>query len=507
MDCGFGGNSDVFGIGIRIGYYAQITAVWYSNYFYYSEAPTLRAVNNLFLLAVITAGFIYLCNAPQTYVVEAFLLLQIGKVVAVVGITDEAKYPTKYQSVSFERHLIRLLIFTLGAMFNLLFWWKGLDVMLATPCDGISKAGVGTYALYGWKVSLYGWMRIVMQIQSLFVAAFTAPVQIIDDMLGLWYILRTKRNRMLFIRAVTSGPDHCTIDSGLLKGFNQQECMPRASSDRLSREATKQQLSADANTHKPTIASTQRQRSSEKVMLEGIGEATNYLVSLLSILPGKAKSTHQKRTGTVCGGRIRYSVLVRERQKSTDTTPWLRCLYRSIAMLFNVPGYQLVNFSAFVSLISHEYDVIHWPRLFNRIHELNKSHGIPDWRYMTIASDLHLIQIPSQKPTIMWSFQATLQFLVIAILTIQVELTIIWNHMSNLNSLAPLGQLIPFIIGIGSLIKVLWGTARSCRSNDTDDSDRRIKPKDEYEKALAEYVGWKDNPREDKVRITRSATA
>lgn len=41
MSCGFVGNTDILGIGIRIGYYAQAIAVWFSNYFLYREAKAL----------------------------------------------------------------------------------------------------------------------------------------------------------------------------------------------------------------------------------------------------------------------------------------------------------------------------------------------------------------------------------------------------------------------------------------------------------------------------------
>ena len=56
MTCTFAGTSDVFGIGIRIGYYSQVLAIWFSNYFYNREISSLRATNTLFLVAVVIAG-------------------------------------------------------------------------------------------------------------------------------------------------------------------------------------------------------------------------------------------------------------------------------------------------------------------------------------------------------------------------------------------------------------------------------------------------------------------
>ncbi len=194
MDCGFAGNSDIFGIGIRVGYYTQILAVWFSNYFYFREAKALRAVNNLFLLALIVVGFISFINAQSTYVVHAFLLLQIGVVIGLVGITETARYVTKYRETSQERLLLRMTIMIFGALFNVYFWWRGLDVMLPTPC--------GTYSFYFWKVGFYGWLRTAMKVQSLFAATWTAPSYALRDAATLVYDLRMRNARASFIKAV-----------------------------------------------------------------------------------------------------------------------------------------------------------------------------------------------------------------------------------------------------------------------------------------------------------------
>ena len=199
MACGFSGNPDLFGIGIRIGYYTQITAVWFSSYFYFREAKVLRSVNNLFLLALIIVGFIYFFNAQRTYVVHAFLLLQIGIVIGLVGITETARYATRYRETSRERLVLRMTIMTFGALFNVLFWWKGLDIMLPTLC--------GTYAFYFWRAGFYGWLRTVMKVQSLFAATWTAPAYASRDAATLLYELRMRETRASFIEALTATED------------------------------------------------------------------------------------------------------------------------------------------------------------------------------------------------------------------------------------------------------------------------------------------------------------
>ncbi|XPS73225.1 hypothetical protein M3J09_005375 [Ascochyta lentis] len=51
VQCGFEGNNDIYGIGIRIGIYAQILAVWFANYFLFSEAQVLRDFVSIFSVA------------------------------------------------------------------------------------------------------------------------------------------------------------------------------------------------------------------------------------------------------------------------------------------------------------------------------------------------------------------------------------------------------------------------------------------------------------------------
>ena len=201
MSCGFQGNSDIFGLGIRIGYYSQIFAVWFSNYFYFREAKVLRAVNNLFLLALIVAGFIYIFNARSTYAIEVFLLLQIGLFTGVVGITESTRYSTAFREVSRERLIVRILIVVFGAFFNLIFWWKGLDFLLPTPCD-TDVGSTATYAFYLCRASIYGWMRVLNKIQSIFIAVFWAPSSISSDLGILIYDLRAQKARTAFASAI-----------------------------------------------------------------------------------------------------------------------------------------------------------------------------------------------------------------------------------------------------------------------------------------------------------------
>lgn len=159
MSCGFSGNADVYGVGIRIGYYTQAMAVWFANFFLLSEAAGLRAINNLFLFAMLVVALIYAFNASSTYAIDAFLLLKIGLSMGLVSIMQSTRYSTRYLKISGVRLIARTIVINAWMLLNICFWWVGLDLMLKTPC--------GTHAFFFVETNLYGWMRTAMKILSL----------------------------------------------------------------------------------------------------------------------------------------------------------------------------------------------------------------------------------------------------------------------------------------------------------------------------------------------------
>ena len=215
MPCGFDGNSDIYGIGIRIGYYTQALAVWFSNFFLLREARSLRAVNNLFLFALVIAGFIYAHDARNIFAVEAFLLLQIGLCLVFVSIMEATRYSTRYLKVSPERLAIRTLVLNAALLFNIVFWWHGLDIMRQTPCTGdenqtagTDKLPHGTYAFYVVPANLYGWMRTVMKVLSLALLTWRTIRTTMQDIWRTTHKLRMRRARAAFIQtaSMTNSP-------------------------------------------------------------------------------------------------------------------------------------------------------------------------------------------------------------------------------------------------------------------------------------------------------------
>jgi hypothetical protein len=121
---GFEGNPDIYGVGIRVGYYTQALSMWAANFFVPQEARYLRSLNILFILAMLSA-MVYLCATPtQSYAVEIFLLHQISYTIASVSVTPT--YKPKW-AWNFRHRLARDAVFVALDTFSVWFWYVGLS--------------------------------------------------------------------------------------------------------------------------------------------------------------------------------------------------------------------------------------------------------------------------------------------------------------------------------------------------------------------------------------------
>lgn len=505
MSCGFVGNADIYGIGIRIGYYAQAVAVWFSNYFLYREAKSLRATNNLFLLALTVAATIYFANAPTTHVIEAFLMLEIGVVIGLVGITERSRYSSKYVKTSNERLILRMVIIMAGGLFNVCFWWREVDLMLPTPCDDLgSRQGSRdkTYIFFFVKANIYGWVGVLVKVMSLVAIVWTAPKIITFDAVVLFYNLRMSKTRAAFVGAVESslslhdpnrkpGPEKLRRQSSRKEGLPPRG-LPASNKPRISRSNSRSKNTNQANTAQPpgerkdnATVSHKDETSEDLKLLKDIDHAIRYMEYLFSIYPTNIPPTGRKRLVRVCGKIPLY--LPQHKSHCTDTsTTYRQCCWTAIRSYFtNKPPFHLRWRTVIHMTASGQHPPWRWPRLVHRMYTLGEVSKPPDWRHVSIASDILLTQMPLVIKTRTWILMAAYQFAFIALLILQVELTIAWNHVSGLNSLSTLGQLISFILGVGGLIKVLWAKWRlvSGGLEETEPEQGR-----DYEKAMATFL-------------------
>ena len=170
VQCGFVGDSDVLGIGIRIGYYTQALSVWFANYFILSEAKALRSINLLFLVALFI-GLVWLSHRPEgTHAIEVFLLLRLLFATWYVGVLDRSKFSKKHWRKSYMWVVIRECCLLGLLSYAVWFAWIGLDRLEKTPC--------GSFVFFIVKVSLYGWYRSDFKVLSVSALCFGAVKQV-----------------------------------------------------------------------------------------------------------------------------------------------------------------------------------------------------------------------------------------------------------------------------------------------------------------------------------------
>ena len=502
--CGFQGNSDIYGIGIRIGYYTQAIAVWFSNFFHFREAKVLRAVNTLFLLALMVAGLIYFANPHETYVIEAFLMLQVGIIIGLVGITERSRYSSKYIKTSKETLVLRIFIVTVGSFFNVCFWWWGVEVMLPTPCNvanttrgrGLLEpkdSGGGTYIFYIFKTSIYGWAGTLMRIKSLIAVVWTAPKMVTFDVVALMYNWRMRKTRAAFVDAMNEHHSQRRLRHGLEAETPQTRNLERQQDDQTQRqpEAVNLQLSPPSSSNKKVVvpdAKHKSQKHSESLrVLEGVDASLKYLEDLLSIYPSTSATLPKKNPTRLCGRLMRFNIPRHQTQCTDTSTPYTTCLWHTFRTQFsNKPSLDLRWRLALHMTASGQQPFWRWPRLVHRMHRLSQTSAPPDWRHVALASDILLTQTPIVVASRTWMLMAAYQFCIIGALIVQVETAVAFNNMRGVDSLSTLGQLIPMILGVGGLLRVLWGKWRLLRGGIREERERG--EEGEYERAMNLYL-------------------
>lgn len=523
MECGFAGNADIYGIGIRIGYYTQALAVWFAGFFHFHEAQGLQETNKIFLFALVVAGLIYVSKAPNTYAVEAFLLLQIGLVIGLISVMDSKRYSSRYSRTSVERLISRLTIMGAGLLFNVCFWWRGLDIMLETPCRSPASASTGdgvpvhadrdaTYIWFFARFSIYGWLRVVGRVMSLYLAIGSALTLGFADAVELLQRWRQKRTRRVFIDAAAA----------YRKLNERRECLPGISTSTLQNTGSpvipKSATASPGSRAQPTPASislpvslqtcdktqddTIKMQTNAQTELERLNtrlkifttvkQAENFLDLVFSVYSKRNTLLGKSRLVQFWHGHVKFHVPQSSYEYNGNKCRYRECLWIWLKMQWTSNPSLSQRWTLSLHMKAHgEHTMLRIPRLYQRIHELTKVSHAPDWQILAIASDVQLSQIPLSKSARVWVGMAMQKLFLITTLIVQVELTISWNNISGLQHLTTLGQLIPFILGVGGLLKVVWSKWCQIRDGVQETHDIDGRPLGEYELAMKEYLCWK----------------
>jgi len=485
--CGFVGNNDIYGIGIRIGYYTQALSVWFANYFVLSEAKVLRSVNLLFLVAILVGLFWVSLQPGQTHAIEAFILLNLLSSTWVVGLIDQGAFSKKYWRFSPMRFVISDVTYMLCLGYNLWFWWYGIDLMTRTPC--------GTYIFICAKVDLYGWFRSVCKALVVPLAVFDIFAMLTRSIDFVRYFRPEAHKNPEFFRLLREllavQEDHQKAeDSGLKTLTSATPALPFMGSDsrrsigtamnggssvrsKLSINAVidceKDLDTLEAATQIPLPPSPlNASRGSAKngswrahltisprmaypfetdlPSLEALMDAEHYLQSILNVnvmdhglwtctipIPGKPLdiilwSWHSPQTLYK-----RWKSLCRHRPFRLDILMPI-CLHLKSLERFTLYSYPLMLEEAMKSPLHQR---ISRPALETML-------------------ALHTAQLPKRRPFWRNIPRAAVALLMCIGFILSIELAIHWNDISGVGVVGVVGQLIPAILGVGGLVRVLW---------------------------------------------------
>ena len=525
--CGFAGNSDIYGVGIRVGYYTQALAVYFSNIFLFSEAKSLRAVNSLFLLALSIVTVIYAYNGASTHAIEVFILLQTGLCLGLVSIMEGTRYSCKYIRTNKEALIIRTVLMNFGLLYNLYFWWWGLDSMEQTPC--------GTYVFYVVRADIYGPTRTAMKIfaiiglvwRTLFTTAWDVGAAIRDlklrkaralfaELAEQWqeHTLKVKPAECKNVAVQTDFSSNIPVVQDIECGRGKENTTTRVAIDR---QLFEQHKGPDLDLCIPTIpiASAHSGTNSSKshcaeLGFESIREAEKYLndifaPKLLEPGPFGQCSPLNHSSATPRDHKAEHS------SPLLDQSSYRASLYWMIKATWADQNTRGIKDTLSIHSKALNLKISYWPRTVDRMLSLNIKQGPPSWQAVAIASDIQLTQMPVFKPLRIWVFLGAQNLLVVVLLIVQIELTIAWNRLHDLQGLSTVGQLFPLILGVGGLAKIFWEKGchlwKGMRSRDLKEERKRL---GQYERAMEQYLDWKTQQlavttqRGDRAKVNKS---
>lgn len=523
ITCGFSGNSDIYGVGIRIGYYTQALAAWHANFFFLREAKNLRAVNGLFLLALVIVILIYAHNAQETHAIEVFLLMQIGFCLGSVSIMDSTKYSSRYLRLSKENSIIRLVLFNFGLAYNLYFWWFGLDILQGTPC--------GTYAFYFVRANLYGSMRTVMKV---FAIAGLVWRTIFTTFWAMGMVIHRhhfKAARVKFVQNTSSAETEQSVqlehqtsspvlhtsapkqeaeqksdgtivalvaaardegDQHQGQRSTQQALPPKTETDCSRTDHAAEEANNPATVH-PDLPQEGLARPTIDMLVRfhKIYEAELFLEKVFFSPLASPNLRGRKHSFRIFGHNVQITI-PRFGNQHSQSTKFASSMARTVrATWADDKNTRFIRETLSVHSKATDSQIYRWPLIVNRMLELKATSTLPDWRAVAIASDIQLSQMPLTISTRVWVYMAVQSFLIIAILIVQVELTTIWNSIDDIQNLSTVGELVPFILGVGGLAKVFWGKWCALRKGVKEEDEVERRQLTEYEMAMQKYLGWK----------------
>ncbi|CAF9909705.1 MAG: hypothetical protein ALECFALPRED_005977 [Alectoria fallacina] len=493
IHCGITGNSDLYGIGIRLGYYTQALSVWFANYFVLGEAKVLRSVNLLFLVALFIALVWLSHQSEQTYAIEVFLLLRLLFATWYVGVLDRSRFSKRHGRKRIMRVVIRECALLGMLSYTVWFAWIGLDRMEKTPCE--------TWIFFAAKLNLYGTYRSAYKVLSISALSF-GTIKQCDTANQLYQHWRNTgiRSPDYFARLRQAlEVQHYPND---IYGSEQHS---RRGSEEVAPSSARKSGSGASSPSQPIVLIHDRMMDEDSsiescrttnstsiqadILRQNVSDAATQCH--LPDTPPRPPKNHStsSRNGSLAANdpsleelpsleslieahrwlKAIIAVDVANHSAWCYQLPWLpmkvflpsihspKTFYKRISALYALRPFRL---SILIPLARHikslcKFGWYNYPIMLEVALQDPCHKGISKSTLLTTIA-LHKAQLPASRPTphIIWNACASLAMCVELILSI--ELSIYWNHIGGMGNVGAPGQLIPAIIGIGGLVKVVW---------------------------------------------------
>ncbi|KAL8967097.1 MAG: hypothetical protein Q9183_003070, partial [Haloplaca sp. 2 TL-2023] len=472
VSCGFVGDSDIYGIGIRIGYYSQAIAVWFANFFVFAQASALQSINGLFVFALVV-GLIWLSRKPaDIFAVEAWLLMQLLTATHYIGVIDHSRFSRKYQRFDPVRRIIHEATFLALWLYMAWYYWNGLDHMKGTPC--------GTYVLFFVvKTDLFGWYRLLGKILT-FVCipvVLNYAAVVLATVLHHWHTRRIRSPKFIHNlleelqskqnsrrpSSCTNGPD-AAHDLPHRRSYEAEQAPASTDATPGERPCLQTRLGVALETcPREQSLSSRKQNSfpenrgyfkeSDKQML-AIAISIPLPLSPLDVAPGWQQGSDEE-SGASCAAQtmetdgLLSSLLVADAYIDdvlADFKPGAGCgRDHRPAIIFGLLRH-LTESRAYSFYDVHE--------IFNTAVDHPQYHTIST-EYFNVILSFRTLRFPHKNPS-SGDFRALLTLAACCFLIISIELTIAWNHIEGLNSIGAVGQLVPAVLGVGGIVRVAW---------------------------------------------------
>ncbi|KAF8475106.1 hypothetical protein BDZ91DRAFT_789355 [Kalaharituber pfeilii] len=166
--CGFDGNADMYGLGVRIGVYLQTFACIWAKYFRLDRALESLAFSSGLLRLALLISLSYVTikeerlEAVDTAIMVFLALISNPPFDSLEGVSFPSKLRFRTLGRFFTQMapLFRWLIGLGLISYSVWFWWTGLETLEHSPCTGTT--------FFFAKVSLYNWFRWLGRIYTIY---------------------------------------------------------------------------------------------------------------------------------------------------------------------------------------------------------------------------------------------------------------------------------------------------------------------------------------------------